>query len=303
MSDKHITFFNYLQNFMDSLIETFPEKRKLFEEYLIYVETKVKENQDQFIKEFQKILNKKKEKILATDESMFENDCYLMRGINFKLLWNDKYITEQIKRSIWDYLKLLYFLSNMSMNESPTDSMNDLLEQLKQIAENNKEEDTSAQGFDIEKMKEAGEKVKGMFGGEDNIVSTLIDDIAKELNNELGGKKMNMADLLTKDKNVIEKIIENVKKTVDSKIMSGEIKEEDMTASAHNVANVLQSDDISKKLFGGLDINKMMKSMNPSQMRQMQDMARQMTGPQEPRINPKRQEKKRKEQEKRQEKK
>lgn len=285
-----LTFFAYLQNFVDSLNEVFPEHRNLFDAYSLYIAEK---NQDEFIAEFIKQLSKYKKQIMDNDATLFENDIYLLRGINFKLLWNDKHITEATKKSIWDYLKLLFFLGKMKDETSENDSMTELHEQLKKIAEENKDGEQGETGFNPEKLMEAGTKVKELFGNEDNVVSSLVEDITKEIGKEFGGKKnINLAQMIIKDKNAIQRIVDNVKKTVDEKIARGEIKEDEMTNSAEKVAGVLNSDDIQKKLFGGMDIQKMFASMSPAQMHQMQEMAKGMMPKQEPRINPKRQAKK-----------
>jgi hypothetical protein len=291
MSSKNLTFFAYLQNFVDSLNEVFPEHRNLFDAYSLYIADK---NQDEFIAEFIKQLSKYKKQIMENDPALFENDIYLLRGINFKLLWNDKHITDASKKSIWDYLKLLFFLGKMT-NETPeNESMTELHEQLKKIAEENKESEQGGEtGFNPEKLMEAGTKVKELFGNEDNVVSSLVEDITKEIGKEFGDKKnINLAQLIIKDKNAIQRIVDNVKKTVDDKIARGEIKEDEMANSAEKVAGVLNSDDIQKKLFGGMDIQKMFASMSPAQMHQMQEMAKGIMPKQEPRVNPKRQEKK-----------
>lgn len=289
---KNLTFFAYLQNFVDSLNEVFPEHRRLFDAYSLYVAEK---NQDEFIVEFTKHLGKYQKLIMDNDVALFEKDVFLLRGINFKVLWNDKHITDATKKSIWDYLKLLYFLGKMTGETTENESMNELHEQLKKIAEENKETEQGEAGFNPEKLMEAGAKVKELFGNEDNVVSSLVEDITKEIGKEFGDKKnINLAQLIIKDKNAIQRIVDNVKKTVDEKIAKGEIKEDEMANSAEKVAGVLNSEDIQKKLFGGMDIQKMFASMSPAQMRQMQDMAKGMMGgpKQEPRINPKRQEKK-----------
>jgi len=287
---KNLTFFAYLQNFVDSLNEVFPEHRRLFDAYSLYVAEK---NQDEFIAEFIKHLGKYQKQIMDNDVSLFENDIFLLRGINFRVLWNDKHITDATKKSIWDYLKLLFFLGKMTGEKTADESMNELHEQLKKIAEENKDSEQGETGFNPEKLMEAGSKVKELFGNEDNVVSSLVEDITKEIGKEFGDKKnVNLAQLLIKDKNAIQRIVDNVKKTVDEKIAKGEIKEDEMANSAEKVAGVLNSDDIQKKLFGGMDIQKMFASMSPSQMKQMQEMAKGMMPKQEPRINPKRQEKK-----------
>jgi hypothetical protein len=287
---KNLTFFAYLQTFVDSLNEVFPEHRRLFDVYSLYVAEK---NQDEFIAEFIKHLGKYQKQIMDNDVSLFDKDIFLLRGINFRLLWNDKHITDATKKSIWDYLKLLFFLGKMSGDKTEDESMNELHEQLKKIAEENKDSEQGEAGFNPEKLMEAGSKVKELFGNEDNVVSSLVEDITKEIGKEFGDKKnVNLAQLLIKDKNAIQRIVDNVKKTVDEKIAKGEIKEDEMTNSAEKVAGVLNSDDIQKKLFGGMDIQKMFASMTPGQMKQMQDMAKGMMPKQEPRINPKRQEKK-----------
>jgi hypothetical protein len=287
---KNLTFFAYLQNFVDSLNEVFPEHRRLFDAYSLYVAEK---NQDEFIAEFIKHLGKYQKQIMDNDVSLFENDIFLLRGINFRVLWNDKHITDATKKSIWDYLKLLFFLGKMTGEKTADDSMNELHEQLKKIAEENKDSEQGETGFNPEKLMEAGSKVKELFGNEDNVVSSLVEDITKEIGKEFGDKKnVNLAQLLIKDKNAIQRIVDNVKKTVDEKIAKGEINEDEMANSAEKVAGVLNSDDIQKKLFGGMDIQKMFASMSPSQMKQMQEMAKGMMPKQEPRINPKRQEKK-----------
>ena len=44
--------------------------------------------------------------ILGEKESMFASECFLLPGIDFKVLWNEN-ISEKTKLVIWKYLKLL----------------------------------------------------------------------------------------------------------------------------------------------------------------------------------------------------
>jgi hypothetical protein len=290
------TFFIYLQNFMDSLIEVFPENRKVFEDYLYYIQTK---DQKEFITEFVKIMGKYSKQIMNSDESIFGKECYILRGINFSIYWNDKTLQENNKKTIWDYLKLLLFLGRSCNPEFINEEFTDMLDELKKIADTD-ENKTKEQptGLDVNKLKEAGDKVKNLFGGsEDNFLASMVEDITNEISNELGDKKsINILELITGKNKSLEKIIENVKKHVDDKIAKGEIREEDITSSADKMTNILGSSDLQKNLFGGMDINQMMKNISPAQMKAMQDMMKGMMPKQQPRVNLAKQEKKRQQQ-------
>lgn len=286
------TFFIYLQNFMDSLTDVFPEHRKIFEDYLYYIQTK---EQSLFIKEFVKLLNKYSKDIMNCNEEIFMNECYLLRGINFSIYWNDKTLTDDNKKVIWDYLKLLLFLGRSCNPEFMNEEFTDMIEELKKMAENT--EDTEQKtGFDVNKLKDAGSKVKELFGGsDDNFLASMVEDITNEISNELGDKKnINILEIISGKNKSLEKIVENVKRHVDEKIAKGEIREEDISSSAEKMSNVLSSADLQKNLFGGLDINQMMKNISPAQMKAMQDLMKGMNisqPKQQPRVNVVKQEK------------
>jgi hypothetical protein len=283
------TFFLQLQTFLDELIKVYPEKRKLFEDYMLYSSSK---DQPKFIKEFYIIINKYSKQLLAYDDDFLNEKgedgkrkvVYLMRGIDFAELWTSPGITDQIRKTMMAYLQLLHFLSNIYENG------NDETYQLyKAFKENASKEESGETGgnplgnlmgglgglgalnqeveIDTAKIEEATEQIRKLMGkDQDSVFNDIISDMTKAIKSEVkGNTKVSLMDMLNGKSKLMENIIDSVRTNIDSKIKSGKLSEKDMMNSANNIVKNITGNS-------GLNIDDMMKNISPEQVAEMDSM-------------------------------
>jgi len=104
------------KGFIDDLIKVFPEyKIVLYENYsdILGLETlKIRENQK--IKDFLKKIDSISTEITDKNESIFENDLFLLKDVCFKKIWSSN-ISDKTKQTIWKYLQS-FCLINININ-------------------------------------------------------------------------------------------------------------------------------------------------------------------------------------------
>lgn len=282
------SFFTQLQSFVDEMIRVFPEKRKVFEEYLIYQQSK--ENK-KFIKEFHFLLSKYKVQLMNCDESIFVshpeskmNTLYLLRGIDFIELWNTVGITASIKKSIWEYLQLLYIIAELMVNQKLS---TEIAEKLKEeLAGDKPTENTENSGdmlknmmgmmsaadgmaIDVSKIKEASSTIKNLLQDEgDTTIAEIVEDVQKTLEKSVDKSgKISIMNLLNKDSDLF-KSLDGIKDKLDSKLEKGEISEEKINKSMQKMMGKFTKGTPLE----GINIEDMMKNVN------IQDMMQSMAG-------------------------
>lgn len=200
MTDTHqIQFNNYLIEFIQKLQILVPSEKRLLSKYYKYYRKFVDQDKRvEFIAEFIQYLSKYNKEISVCDEGLFsEEEGYypskpiqLMKGIDFKTIWNQGNLTEGSKESIWKYLHTLFLIGSFVLKES--DKYNDLLKKQKDIIYNllqsmkyekqikadaeklNQTEDATKSSFDLSNL--------GELFDENNIITQIALEIAKELN-------------------------------------------------------------------------------------------------------------------------
>jgi hypothetical protein len=248
--DKHINrFFTTLNDFLFELEENFPNIKELIQKYSIRIDFKEEKDKIKFIVLFYNEIKEYNDNIKNNDGAIFNTDkeVNLLPNIDFKKIWNVSYKSEEDKitiwNSIWNFFKILYILADLinslatkNIEEKPDNDITDMITNLK----NN---DNSSTKFDMSQLGDAKDAVKNMFSG-DNVMSELINDITKEVSTELGDMDTsNIFELLGKNSDKLQTIIGNVSKSIDSKVSTGEINENELLKSAKSMENIVNQNN------------------------------------------------------------
>ena len=169
---------------------------------------------------------------------MFEKECVLLPGIDFKVLWSEN-ITEKTKQVIWKYLKLLVLTTVGSMpggeNESKMfQDMND--EELRaKLEEATKDIDDFFKDMPIPNPETLKDHITGMMTGK-------LGKLAREIADETVGTATpeTMQDML-KDPSKMLGLVNTVGTKIDSKIKSGELKESELIEEASEMLKKMKS--------------------------------------------------------------
>lgn len=248
--DKHINrFFTTLNDFLFELEENFPNIKELIQKYSIRIDFKEEKDKIKFIVLFYNEIKEYNDNIKNNDGAIFNTDkeVNLLPNIDFKKIWNVSYKSKEDKitiwNSIWNFFKILYILADLinslatkNIEEKPDNDITDMITNLK----NN---DNSSTKFDMSQLGDAKDAVKNMFSG-DNVMSELINDITKEVSTELGDMDTsNIFELLGKNSDKLQTIIGNVSKSIDSKVSTGEINENELLKSAKSMENIVNQNN------------------------------------------------------------
>ena len=284
-----IHFNNYLVEFIQKIQSTLPESspvRRTFAKYYKYYRKFVKEDRRlEFIGEFVEHLSKYSKEFTTNDEMLFSDEkeyypgqpVYLLKGIDFKLLWHEESLTDTTKASIWKYLQTLYIVATHILKE--THRMERLLRRQKEIIENlvkslQLEQQIKTDAEEMDKMDEEERKkllsqgfdLKHIFG-EDNSITALASELVKELKLEESGSlgPMELIGMITGQNGAkMNDLISRVTARLQDKIKKGDLDEKQLLDDAKNMSERLKGkfgnipgvDELSKKLAEKLSADK-----------------------------------------------
>jgi len=231
-------FFKVVKDFISDLIGTFPELKENQVLESIYSEDSEESYQTMFdtiVAVFPKhVMN-----IINENEVMFESECILFPGVDFKNLWNEN-ITEKTKNIIWKYLKLIVFIVLGHLN------MDDNFANLLQGMDLNKS---------VEDIKTAFESDKpNLDGFMDGKLGSLAKEIAEETIGDVGDAEM-LQDMM-KDPSKLLSLMSSVGDKLDKRIKSGELKESELISEASDLFSKMKDMPAMKQFEG------MFKNMN-----------------------------------------
>lgn len=236
-------FYKTINDFFFELEENFPNMKETIQKYSLKIEFKEEKDKIKYILKYFENSKKYKDFITNSNGELFkeQENIELIPDINFTKIWNVKYKSdedkEKIWKSIWKFLQVLYIISDLvnTMVNKKVDNKNevDINEMISNLQKN---EETN---LDFSQLGEAQEVVKNMFKGDD-VMGELISDITKEVGNLDEGNLMN---LLGKDSNKLQDIIGSVGKSIDKKINSGSIKQDDLLKSAKSMEKMVQDNN------------------------------------------------------------
>ena len=216
--------------------------------------------------------------VSATDDALFNIDnLEFIDQINFKNIWEDN-LSECDKKSLWQYIQILYLLSNIIIDPSPVScdnstnelsgdnshtTINKMIETMKNNIENTNVEELSLDNISKKQIDEATNEVKSKFGskGSNNVMEDMISEINKELTNMIDKKDSvddispaelsesnpqldMMSQMLNIDKNGlggIMNIANRVSQKFQSRVENGELDPAQLMTSAQSMLMGMQN--------------------------------------------------------------
>lgn len=250
-------FFHRLDDFIQDLINTFPESKSEIQEYF-NEDTMLSNDQieifnDQF-KPFEKL-------ITCSEESFFTDSKYkyidLFKNIPLYNIWNKSDF--KCKVAIMKHIQGLLVCGKLNASfSSDNQNLENLVKQIQESTEKLKdsEQNQPLNPSQIDtQMKQATNTIQGLFGGSSGF-SSLIGDVADELSNEMKkNPNMGPGDILgslfnpKQDSSFnLNNLIENIASSLDTKLKSGEINKDELQAQASNMMGQLTQGDLFNQL-------------------------------------------------------
>jgi hypothetical protein len=203
--------------------------------------------------------------ILYQNTEMFDNEevnTMFLPDLDFKLLMNDKGVSDKTKDTLWKYLQLI--LLSVIKDVSGGDSFGDTAKLFEAIDESELKEklketvDKMHEMFENSETSEDGEKINldnlpnpedihshvtGMMDGKlGSLAREIAEETAKDLNMDMEGAE-NVGDVfkkLFKNPGKLMGLVQNVGGKLDEKIKSGEINESELLQEAAEIVQKMK---------------------------------------------------------------
>jgi len=220
-------FTKIIRDFTNDLRTTFPEYNMLLLKYTL------NENPMKLYNYIGKVIIDNYQYILSKNEELFsegtmQNTEFLPR-ILFHYLWNSE-ISPNTQAAIWNYLSLLFVtISKNSIEDLGDIDLNDILSQIVIVENEDKSVDTEPSGersiptSDFPIPDDMPEAFKGLMGGS---LGKLAMELAKDTISS-GSESGGSPDLFG--------MMSKIGSTIDNKIKSGEITENDLLQESMNM--------------------------------------------------------------------
>lgn len=113
-------FNSMMDEFLNELIQTFPEEKSLKVQYNAYLTLK-KANPRKVVEGFMQNVTAYSDRISKKDESIFTEDIEFLKKINITKWWNND-LSQNTKDAIWQYLNTLLMLGT-TITSIPADML------------------------------------------------------------------------------------------------------------------------------------------------------------------------------------
>lgn len=230
-------------------------------------------------------LENKKDIIMAKDETLFNNECIIIPGVNISLIWNK--LTEKNKNKFWVYLQILYvssFVVNNNLNITEVVENKENNENIKKLNFNpydglkggDADVDTMIESAGKITVKEPGlESMLSMVGGD---MTKLLENLSEELKNatdeEMDGTFNVVKNMLGKNSKDLDILLATIRQelkkenTGDSKDIVSLIRNISTNVSYQMAPKIQKGEVNSSELYNTAKqlSEKMMPGINPMEL-------------------------------------
>ena len=248
-------------DFLNDINNTFPEYKEQTENMITIMTTNLMD----LYEYCKKIYPERFFDILYQNNEMFDNEevnTMFLPDLDFKLLMNDKDVSDKTKDTLWKYLQLI--LLSVIKDVSGGDSFGDTAKLFEAIDESELKEklketvDKMHEMFENSETSEDGEKINldnlpnpedihshvtGMMDGKlGSLAREIAEETAKDLNMDMEGAE-NVGDVfkkLFKNPGKLMGLVQNVGGKLDEKIKSGEINESELLQEAAEIVQKMK---------------------------------------------------------------
>ena len=120
MTDKtNIEYFNsYLKLFVNNIIETFSEFEDILKEYYKELLENESCNDDKYVKRYMKKMKDHKNLISNKSDELFNDSIFILKNVDFKIIWSSEEVSDNNKDKIWEYIQTLYIIGETVISDS-----------------------------------------------------------------------------------------------------------------------------------------------------------------------------------------
>lgn len=258
MENTNIEYFNsQLKKFVNDISTTFPEYNDVLNNYYSDLLNNDICNEDKYVKRFMRKTKDIKTQISKKDSSIFEEDIFILKNVNFRELWNKEDLSKTNRDSIWDYIQMLFVIGQTIISD--TSKINDLMAQFKSMKDGEIEDSPS--NIEDEAMLDMLKNLSDSSNvGNNNIDENLLQDgmigkLAEELSSEIN-MDLNIDENNTNSVNDVfsnlmngdnpmkfMNLIQTVGSKIQNKVSSGELNQEKLLEEAQSMMGMLTNNN------------------------------------------------------------
>jgi len=276
MEKTNIEYFNsYFKLFINNIIDTFSETKDILNEYYSPLLETEDCNDDKYVKRFMKKFKEHKNLISNKDDKLFTESIYILKNLDFKIIWESEELSDSNKDKIWEYLQTLYIIGETIISDS--EKVKNLIDNFKKIKDGESLDEDNTDKEILDMFKNISENSNNNID-ENFLENCSLGKLATELTGEIDLEDMNlnvddtsnptdMFNNLISGENSLNfmNLIQKVGNKIQSKIETGEFDQERLMTEAQQMMSSLQGSGLDNmfsnmaQATGG--------SLNPTQER------------------------------------
>ena len=244
-------FNNNLRLFVLNIISTFPEFSDILNEYYKELLETDQCSDSKYVKRYMLKMSQFKKQISSKDDSMFKESVFVLKNVDFQIIWESEELSSSNKDKIWRYIQTLFVLGDIII--SSDDKVKEMLDTF-----NNKEVLEDIDGTMktmMENLSQHSEEASGFFET-DEIKNSTLGKFASEMAADFDPKEMfgNMdIDDTTNPMDLIKNLMggdglgnlmgmfNKVGEQIKSKMENNELNQEDLLRDAQNMMGKLNN--------------------------------------------------------------
>ena len=248
MEKTNIEYFNYyLGLFVANIFDVFPEYADILKDYYKEVLESDTCSNDKYVKRFMNKLKDYKTQISSKDDSIFDSSLFVLKNIDFNIIWNSEELSDSNKEKVWEYLQTLYILGETIISDS--DKIKSIVQKFKNGEENNEDECEDDEILNMLKNLSAD---NAEHINENVMNNGLLGNLAKELTDEIDLSSLNIAEdgnvgdifsnLMSGDNQMnFMNLIQTVGNKIQQKVEAGQFSQMDLMQDAQRMMSSLKN--------------------------------------------------------------
>jgi len=202
--------------------------------------------------------------ILYEKDSLFEDEVFLLPGIDFSLLMKDETISQKSRTTLWKYLQLILFYTIEKTNtleekDNVHKKMEQTMEDMKEMFQQSDISNTFQNMFkDLSNdsffnSDDVKKNLDTMMNGK---IGSIAKEIAQETANEF--ESDNPEDFmknLMKDPTKIMSLVKNIGSKLEDKLKTNDLKDEDMMKEASDIMSQMNDIPGLKDMMSQMGMN------------------------------------------------
>lgn len=205
MTDKaektNIEYFNeYMKMFVLEIKGSFPEFNDIIDGYYTELISSDSCNDDKYVKRFMRKLKDYKTQISGKDTSMFNGELCVLKNVDFEKIFASDILTENSREKIWEYLQTLYVLGESIISDS--ERVKNLVKNFQRLRDDTLGEEEATNECETEEDRELLDMLKNIAEQNQNTNSEplspemfengVIGKLAKELSEEINVESLGL---------------------------------------------------------------------------------------------------------------